>query len=331
MASFFKASCFIFWLVWLLSFSFLLGTLNFYESHIVQDSAMELNMLLMRIACFVNIFYSFFGCIFMKCDITHITCAVLYILPLGILLPGLSLYGVIQTLGDHKSFIPSTEEMVRLFREHYMAHKQFPNWLRLAEDEAECCGITGPQNYREFFRNETFPMKECLELVHDIPCSCCKIQTTGNKRAYLEASFRSSYGCMTNPNSKRCNDATGSKEWTKSIVTTLMHPDRDNFSIQQKCDKRETEEFKLDMAQFNNTVFITGCYDVLGNMYVEMRTWLLMFFSTLTGCPLAMLIAYLRNFCRSKQLSGQRSDHSLDIETISVLDIPTGFASAGKS
>ncbi|CAL8118993.1 unnamed protein product [Orchesella dallaii] len=313
----------------LLSFAFLLGTLNFYESHIVPDADMELNMFLMRVACIVNICYSFFGCIFMKCDISHIVCAFLYILPLGIFIPGLAIYGLLRTIGDDKIAVPTPEQMINMYREHYLEHNMPPQWLTSGEDEMRCCGITGPENYREFFRSESFPLEDCLTIPHDIPCSCCFL----NNRKEIDSFWLTSatqYSCMSNADSKRCKDTNGSKEWTKNIFKTNL-TDRNSFTIEQKCNKSDTEDFILDAMLFNNTMSVEGCYEKLGTLYMEMRAWLLKFFSLLTICPLMMLIAYVRSFCKSKQLTGQRSDHSLDIERISLLDIcPVGNLNTRK-
>lgn len=39
-------------------------------------------------------------------------------------------------------------------------------------------------------------------------------------------------------------------------------------------------------------------------------------------CSFLMLFAYGRYFCKSPNITGERSNYSLDVETVSLLDLP---------
>lgn len=60
----------------LLCLSFLLGSEKYVEDHVIMDDRVEFMMSLMRIVWGVNIAFAFVGCIFLKCDVYHVCCAV---------------------------------------------------------------------------------------------------------------------------------------------------------------------------------------------------------------------------------------------------------------
>lgn len=190
-----------------------------------------------------------------------------------------------------------------------------------------------------FGKNRSLKSSECHKFEYDIPVTCC----SGNQEnygAFTHESFTQEFNRCTINGSKE-------DEWRKHIVSTKSNPDEWDFGIDEKCDPSNKFPFLVDQ-NFSDIiytkvvnvkylvlclsvhhyigcflVYLQGCFTHIKQFYQQLLLFLYVAFIILTICSFLMLLAYARNFCKSSHFTNDKSDFSLDVETVSLLSCPS--------
>lgn len=81
--------------------------------------------------------------------------------------------------------------------------------------------------------------------------------------------------------------------------------------------------FKFDkkVLKANLSTFLKGCYKELKASYNSVKDVMMVYFVVHAVCSALMITAFVRHCCATSLLATQRSDYSLDVETLSMLEL----------
>ncbi|CAL8118991.1 unnamed protein product [Orchesella dallaii] len=156
----------VFWITWLVSMAYWLGAWTYRNNAVDFDSFVMLDYI-MLVVCLSTAFLSIVGCFFVFLNVTNLPCTLAYVIPMGLVVPALCVYGLLIILDTEQIDAKITASQVM---KYWKEHGKPPSYMSLTERDLKCCGIFGPTDYRQFLYGDN-----CEIEVLDVPFTCCNL------------------------------------------------------------------------------------------------------------------------------------------------------------
>ncbi|ODN04589.1 Uroplakin-1b [Orchesella cincta] len=160
----------IFWVAWLMSMAYWFGTWTYQHNAVdFDDPNFVILDMVMLVVCLSTSLMSIVGCCFLFLNVTNWPCTLAYVIPMGVIVPGLCVFGLIQIQIMNDSIVnmkTATSQVIKYWKEH----GQSPSYMSLTEQELKCCGLFGPTDYRGFIYGNYCESEDL-----DVPYTCCNL------------------------------------------------------------------------------------------------------------------------------------------------------------
>ncbi|CAG7724639.1 unnamed protein product [Allacma fusca] len=318
MVSIFKTSCFIFWLIWMSTLSFLFG-IRYIQSRYSYLEIEETSGTLMTVACIATIVMAILGCCCVKFDVMHICCAAWYI--------GLTFFGIVivcvLVMNSLKSSTSGTivneVDLLQKIIKEYKSSKTISYFLYHTQLTFKCCGIVGFKDYRAFIlKNSTR---------QDVPYSCCRqpvLDSHGHALCTdIDTGKRTSLTdiYLTYPPTPEYlpkNYKAGSNILTKYYGANYLTAEPEQFQdVNLKLPVNETKA---------KSFYITGCYEHLRANSQNLHDTYFEFCLVLMAASVLMAILFIRNCLKARRLRKDRMKEMIE-GSVSATEAPKASTS----
>jgi len=237
---------------------------------------------------------AFVGCVFVKCSITHILCASLYILPMLGVNAAFCIIGIVEL--RNLSPMP-IQDLIISVNNSFRKTGRYPEWLTNIEFQLPCCGIHSFLDYPLVFRrNGTIPNFSGI-----IPKSCCISQRAKMCNLMLDSG----------------DNRTGTEVW--NLIVNKKNCTDHSMSSLTVAYKYSEADMKYNMfspaENITERIYPCGCYTEIHSMTGGLYQSHLIYFVSVIIMSLIMALVYVKLWCRHRgSNTDSGSDHSLDVE-----------------
>jgi len=279
--------------------------IGIYESRYVINSAnYEFISFLIKILCLICTVMSFIGCLFVKCDITHILCCLCFILPLSFGVPAACFYGMTAM----KEFsVPTPDQTKDIIKIHMKNNSgKPPSWLRKTEEDYHCCGIRGYKDYDDF----QYPKTAGL----DLPKSCCANKDVDCTE--YKTRVRALLAKIDKIESRKIRKTPK----PRMLLNTFNQPDETENSSVSYINSRKLGN-PNHKANLSDLISVQGCYEYLRDNTTATHESQSTILIVILVCSLLMSLIYMQNFCTYGPCRDEAYLHSLDVEELPFMEV----------